>query len=54
MNSCYDPWWGDGKGCIRVGGPFMSYKIALHIAIIHERATRLKTYVIPDYLWIWP
>lgn len=48
MNSCYDKWFGVGKGCIIVDGPLMCYRVALKKAIIHQRERNLKTYVLPD------
>lgn len=45
MNSQYDPWFGEGLGEIRVNGPIMCYRIALRLAIIHEKNYKLKTWV---------
>lgn len=45
INKVYDPWFGEGKGEIFVSNPIMCYRIALRLAIIHEREYNLKTYV---------
>lgn len=37
INSSYDPWFGPGKGWIYVSMPVMCYRIALRLAIIHEK-----------------